>query len=428
MKKRRLLALCLSLCTIGVVALMGCGDSESESSNNGNTDNNEDINGGNTDNDCNHGTTHEHDYVSVITMPTCTKQGYTIYTCACGDAYVDNYVAATGHTYVNRICKDCNQMQLYTRVDASGVESTTGEYILFGSYPQSEVTDDVLTATLTMNSGTLPTATNSNGWTSYEYYINDSNDIAYMWYQDMIYEGVEYRGVYFTSYRPPCTDLSTSANPIQGLNGYDVQNIYWFKYEPVMWRILQEQNGNAFLFCEVIIDGREYHYTDNSQTIDGSIIWSNNYANSAIRAWLNENFYETAFDVSQQQIILNTTIDNSAGSTGHTNNNYICPNTVDKVFLLSYADVVNSAYGFSVNYKDYDIARQKKTTDYAQCQGAWASRTVEYTNNGYWWLRSPLTDQGDGVYRVNTNGYISDLNYVDATDYGVVPALKIRLS
>ena len=41
---------------------------------------------------------HTHDYEDVITAPTCTEQGYTTYTCECGDSYVADYVNATGHT------------------------------------------------------------------------------------------------------------------------------------------------------------------------------------------------------------------------------------------------------------------------------------------------------------------------------------------
>jgi hypothetical protein len=40
---------------------------------------------------------HEHSYTSVTTAPTCTEKGYTTYTCACGDEYVDDYVNALGH-------------------------------------------------------------------------------------------------------------------------------------------------------------------------------------------------------------------------------------------------------------------------------------------------------------------------------------------
>ena len=36
-----------------------------------------------------------------MTEPTCTALGYTTYTCACGDSYVADYVAATGHSWDN---------------------------------------------------------------------------------------------------------------------------------------------------------------------------------------------------------------------------------------------------------------------------------------------------------------------------------------
>ena len=40
-----------------------------------------------------------HDYASVKTEPTCTEVGYTTYTCACGDSYTADEVAALGHDY-----------------------------------------------------------------------------------------------------------------------------------------------------------------------------------------------------------------------------------------------------------------------------------------------------------------------------------------
>lgn len=45
------------------------------------------------------GEKHTHSYVESITAPTCTEQGFSTYTCSCGDSYVENYVNALGHTY-----------------------------------------------------------------------------------------------------------------------------------------------------------------------------------------------------------------------------------------------------------------------------------------------------------------------------------------
>lgn len=43
---------------------------------------------------------HVHVYTGSVTAPTCLEQGYTTYTCKCGDTYVDDYVAVTDHTRV----------------------------------------------------------------------------------------------------------------------------------------------------------------------------------------------------------------------------------------------------------------------------------------------------------------------------------------
>ena len=42
---------------------------------------------------------HVHNYNEEVTYPTCTTDGFTKYTCDCGDVYTGNVVTATGHTY-----------------------------------------------------------------------------------------------------------------------------------------------------------------------------------------------------------------------------------------------------------------------------------------------------------------------------------------
>lgn len=50
---------------------------------------------------------HVHSYATVITPPTCTEQGYTTFSCECGESYVGDYVPALGHNYKNGICTRC---------------------------------------------------------------------------------------------------------------------------------------------------------------------------------------------------------------------------------------------------------------------------------------------------------------------------------
>jgi hypothetical protein len=44
---------------------------------------------------------HTHIYNAVVTAPTCTAQGYTTYTCECGDTYVNNYTDKLDHDYTS---------------------------------------------------------------------------------------------------------------------------------------------------------------------------------------------------------------------------------------------------------------------------------------------------------------------------------------
>ena len=46
-------------------------------------------------------TSNGHSYSKKVTAPTCTEQGFTTYTCHCGDNYTGNYVASLGHDMGN---------------------------------------------------------------------------------------------------------------------------------------------------------------------------------------------------------------------------------------------------------------------------------------------------------------------------------------
>ena len=50
-----------------------------------------------------------HSYEVAVTAPTCTSIGYTTYTCACGDTYTGDEVAALEHNYENGACTVCGK-------------------------------------------------------------------------------------------------------------------------------------------------------------------------------------------------------------------------------------------------------------------------------------------------------------------------------
>ena len=77
---------------------------------------------------------HVHKYTSVVTAPTCEAAGYTTFSCACGDSYVEEGAAALGHAYQSVIteatctaggytthtCDRCGDTYTDARVDALG--------------------------------------------------------------------------------------------------------------------------------------------------------------------------------------------------------------------------------------------------------------------------------------------------------------------
>ena len=135
-------------------------------------------------------------------------------------------------------------------------------------------------------------------------------------------------------------------------------------------------------------------------------------------------------------MIIKATVSNNARSTNTEEeptkfdkgvNDYACDDTLDRVFLLSMQEVTNSDYGFSGIFTDYDIARRKKSTDYAQSQGCYVD--VEYSDGiSCWWMRTPwgASDKSaEVVYYSGAAGYAYDTKY---NLCGVVPAMRITRS
>ena len=294
----------------------------------------------------------------------------------------------------------------------------TGEIIAFGSYPQSEVTDEELKNTLTAAAGS------TDNWTSYNYYIEDVQS-NYMKYTDVEYDGAKYRGVYFTQYRPLVTDWSSSTdNSDQDDNGYSTSTIYWFKYEPMKWQVLSYDSttGEAIVLSKSIIDSQQYYNNTDNRTINGATVYPNNYEHSDIRTWLNNTFYNTAFGTSEKNAIVATTLDNSAYSTSYSE--YDSNSTTDNVWLLSYSEAQNTAYGFTSDTNSTET-RQATGTEYALNQGLWKS-----TSNGCsgWRLRSAGSYYYMTCYVYDDGSVYNEFNYVNFTIIGVRPALTLKLT
>jgi hypothetical protein len=239
-----------------------------------------------------------------------------------------------------------------------------------------------------------------------------------MWYIDLVNEEDEYRGVYFTSYRPSSTIKPSSyLDSYQDDNSYYISNVYWFKHEPITWKVLNVLSDKAFLMADLVLDSQDYHYSDDDRTVGGSTVYSNNYEHSHIRLWLNDNFYNTAFNIEEKARIRTIIVNNSAATSGYSTNPYACANTSDNVFLLSYIEA--SKYPVLTA----NASRQLAPSAYAISQGI-LTYTVDFNR---WWLRSPYNSFDYIVRLVDTDGGFSMGGGVYNISLGVVPALWISL-
>ncbi len=168
-------------------------------------------------------------------------------------------------------------------IEAEATAYKTGDIIEFGSYPQSKVADSETLSAL--NSLDL-------NWISYGYLSGDDHvgsmtSSDYMKYADVIFNGINYRAVQFTQYRPSYSyNKSSSSYSEQDDNGYTTNTVYWFKYETLEWRVLDPVDG--LLMCETIIDSQPYNSTvyHNINTCYGNLSYTNyanDYATSSIR-------------------------------------------------------------------------------------------------------------------------------------------------
>lgn len=334
------------------------------------------------------------------------------------------------HTWdVNCQCRVCGQMKEPCSIVEGEVKPYTlnDNKITFGMYPQTEVKDNALKFILNAERGNkIPSSGNANGWTDYGYYVEGKVQ-SYMWYIDVEYQSVKYRGVYFTNYRPICTTYASSGSSgRQDDHGYRTNTCYWFKYEPITWRILSQTDGEAFLWADLIVDAQQYYHDENSRQVNATTYFANSYKESDIRYWLNDHFYNTAFDEFSRQFIVQTEVNNSASTTVSPDNFYARgSNTNDYVFLLSYADLTNTSYGFADSDGEFDDSRMLKISAYALCQGASVVEESDYVSWNNWWTRSPSDESS---YRTSFVSYFGAIySYPVETVCGVAPALHLVL-
>ena len=150
--------------------------------------------------------------------------------------------------------------------------------------------------------------------------------------------------------------------------------------EPIEWIVLDKQETKLLLISRYALDCAPYN---------GELKYAT-WETCTLRAWLNGEFLEEAFEAEERQRIVPAAVrnpDNALWGTRGGNE------TVDSVFVLS----IDEAYGYFASEEELLC----EATPYAYARGA------VKTERGYcqWWLRTPGFDE---LFAANViDGYVN---------------------
>lgn len=266
---------------------------------------------------------------------------------------------------------------LYCQASVTQNSYQVGDIIEFGSYPQTQVTNTDLIETLNSL---------DKEWLGCPYQRRYHR--AFMYYADVEYNTEKYRAILIETFRESSADKYPGAKSSvydQMQNSYSTSVVYWFRYEPLQWKILDPESGLAI--CQTIIDSQPFSYED-----------TDNYLDSSVRSWLNDSFCETAFADSQKQALQYMNIPDETSAVK------------ERVTLLDKSQLSVSDYKLNT-----DASRMAVGTDYAKCQGLYVN------TNGYsQWL---LEDSPE--YYILQTGKIGSTGNIYSTYLGIRPAISI---
>ena len=274
-----------------------------------------------------------------------------------------------------------------------------GDVLSLGTYPQTHITDDALI-------NTLNAAAAGSEWQMLPY--AQSGSLELVKYSDITYEDTMYRRI----------RILRSLSGAAARNGYNTGVVYWFRFEPIRWILLDADSG--FAISEMVLDTEPFtypgYYNNGTYYTDSSgVYYMNNFAQSDIRTWLNDTFLSTSFSTEEAAVLNLHTSDNSI-APNEACEPYVCEDTTDYVSLLSLEET---------EYFTDQTDAIKNATDYALAMNCDNYGFAERSQ--YWFLRTPGANSKNNCYLSPQGSYGLDIE-TDSPDVGIVPTVYISLS
>jgi hypothetical protein len=215
---------------------------------------------------------------------------------------------------------------------------------------------------------------------------------------------------------------------------YEQDNDFSNGKEPIEWIVVSKDNNSIQVISKYILDAVQYNYPWTEVT----------WEKSGLRKWLNNNFFDTAFNNTEKNMIKVNTVKavNEYDENGGKN-------TKDKVYIASVEEldfITIFTYGYFAydNTTDSDewVARfsEGKSTPYmiansrwqnlgyCTLHGGWATKDI---GTSEWWGRGP--QYGEAItcgYATETSSYTLNNFYNQSALWGsrgIRPIITIKL-
>ena len=172
--------------------------------------------------------------------------------------------------------------------------------------------------------------------------------------------------------------------------------------ETIEWLVLAKEDNRILVISDKALDCQQF------DTSSETVTWET----CTLRTWLNDDFYNKAFDEDEQKLILTTNVSADKNPEYDTDPGKA---TKDKVFLLSASE--------ALEYFSDDSQRICEPTYYAAAIGEEATTdTVECK----WWLRTPGYNYNQSfAVTVIDNGAINVIGTSKDTDISATVGLYI---
>ena len=191
-----------------------------------------------------------------------------------------------------------------------------------------------------------------------------------------------------------------------------------YDLEPIEWKVIAKTNEKALLMSRYGLEYMPYNIKDESVT----------WETSSIRKWLNEDFYNVAFDDEEKKSVLKNLSKTGGGAGGNLGRD-----TYDFVTLLSYSDLINHCDLGDIIDETEDITRVDSLKCYQTryALNSYKEKTGRSVRDEYnpvkWWLRDVTATYKNALVFDYKEDFPKDTYNCTSNSILVRPAIWVKI-